>query len=100
MLCVVRLKGVATNFISFHFIAALKKHWGIVEFVAIIPIEHAGTTLSKFLVHLTVAFATVRIIVDQAHAIKSITLAITDYHAKSHDYRMFKTLLDSLLNLA
>jgi hypothetical protein len=38
-------------------IAALKKHWGSVEFIAF-PIGRAGTTLMPTLNHLTVAFST------------------------------------------
>jgi hypothetical protein len=40
------------------FIAALRKYWGRVEFVAF-PIGHAGTTLTRPLDHLTAAFSTV-----------------------------------------
>ncbi len=40
-------------------IAALRKCWGRMEFVAV-PIDHAGTTLTNTLDHLTAAFSTVR----------------------------------------
>ena len=39
-------------------IAALRKYWGRVEFVAF-PIGHVGTTLIRTLDHLTAAFSTV-----------------------------------------
>jgi hypothetical protein len=40
-------------------IAAFRKYWGRVEFVAF-PIGNAGTTLTGTLDHLTAAFSTVR----------------------------------------
>ena len=40
-------------------IAALKRHQGRVEFVAL-PIGHAGTTLTATLTHLTAALSTIR----------------------------------------
>ncbi len=40
-------------------IAALKKHWGTVEFIAL-TIGHASTTLKATLNHLTTAFSTAR----------------------------------------
>ena len=46
-------------------IAALRKHWGRVEFVAV-PIGHAGTTLTTTLDHLTAAFSTVRPSVERS----------------------------------
>jgi hypothetical protein len=40
-------------------VVILIKYWGRVEFVAV-PIGHAGTALTKTLVHLTAALSTVR----------------------------------------
>jgi hypothetical protein len=53
-------------------IAALRKYWGRVEFVAF-PIGHAGTTVTTTLEHLIAAFSTVCTIVEQARAIKGAT---------------------------
>jgi hypothetical protein len=78
-------------------VAALKKRWGRVEFVAI-HIGHASTTLSRTLVHLTAAFSTARPFADQARASTGTTQPTIDSNAKS-DYRMFKSLLDSLTDL-
>ncbi len=39
-------------------IAALRRYWGRVEFIAF-PIGHAGTTLTRNLDHLTASFSTV-----------------------------------------
>ena len=64
-------------------------------FVAI-PIGHAGTTLARTLGHLAAAFSTVRPRTDQAGANKGTTQPITDSNARSHDYRLFNSLLDAL----
>ena len=80
-------------------VAAFKQHWGRVEFVAI-PIGHAGTTLTRTLDHLTAAFSTVRTRVDHTSAIKNTSLPNTDSNAKRHDYRLFKSSLDALTDLA
>ena len=47
--------------------AALKKYWGRVDFVAF-PIDHAGTTLTKTLDHLTAALSTVRPSVESSRS--------------------------------
>ena len=80
-------------------VAAVKQYWGSVKFAAI-PIEHTGTTLTRTLDHLTAAFSTVRLRVDHTSASKDTTKPITDSNAKSHDYRMLKSLLDALTDLA
>ncbi len=46
-------------------IAALRKYWGRVEFIAF-PIDHVGITLTRTLEHLTVAFSTVRSTVERS----------------------------------
>ncbi len=56
--------------------------------------------LSRTHVRLTATFSTVRPVVDRSQASMNITLPITDSKAKRHDYRMLKSLLDSLTNLA
>ena len=68
------------------------------EFVAI-PIGHAGKTLTRTLDHLTAASSTVRPRVDLASANKGISQPITDSDARSHDYRLLKSLLNALIDL-
>jgi hypothetical protein len=80
-------------------VAVLKQYWGRVEFVAI-PIGHADTTLTRTLDHLTAAFSTVRPRMDHTNANTDTPQHVTDSNAKSHDYRMFKLLLDALTDLA
>ena len=65
------------------------------EFIAF-PIGHAGTTLIRTLDHLTAAFSTVRPTVERSRASRGATSPATDHNARSHDYNMFKSLLDSL----
>jgi hypothetical protein len=65
-----------------------------VEFVAS-PIDHAGTTLAATLDHLTVAFSTVRPHAEQARASKGDTDAAIYHNAKTRDFALFKSLLDS-----
>ena len=80
-------------------IAALRKYWGRVEFVAF-PIGHTGTTLTRTLDHLTAAFSTVRPLVERSRASKGASSPATDHNAKAHDFTMFKSLLDSTTDLA
>jgi hypothetical protein len=80
-------------------VVALKQYWGRVEFVAI-PIGHVGTTLTRTLDHLTAAISSVGPRVDHTNAIKGTSHRKMDSNARSHDYRMFKSLLDALTNLA
>ncbi len=72
---------------------------GRVAFIAI-PIGYMSTTLSRTLVHLTTAFSTARPLADQARASTGTPQPTVDSNAMSHDYRMFKSLLDSLIDLA
>ena len=69
------------------------------EFIAF-PIGHAGTTLTMTLDRLIAAFSTVRLTVDISRANKGATSPTTDHNAMTHDYNMFKSLLDSLIDLA
>jgi hypothetical protein len=80
-------------------IAALRKYCGRVEFVSF-PIGHASTTLAKTMDHLTAAFSTVRSSVERPRASKGISSPATDHNAKAHDFTMFKSLLDSITDLA
>jgi hypothetical protein len=70
-----------------------------VELVAF-SIGHAGTTGHKTLDHLTTALFTVRPHVKRARATKGVLDPATDHIAKIHDYYQFKSLLDSLADLA
>ena len=56
--------------------------------------------LTKMLTQLVSAFSTVRHRVKPTRASRGITDPITDHAAKAHDYILFKSLLDSLTNLA
>ncbi len=78
-------------------VTALKKHWGRVEFV-VIPIGYAGTTLTRTLDHLTAAFSMIHTRADQTNANKGTRQPITDSNARSHDYRMFKSLMNELVD--
>ena len=69
------------------------------DFIAF-PIGHAGTTLTKTLDHVTAAFSTVRPNVERTRASRGAASPATDHKARSHDYNMFKKMLDSLTNLA
>jgi hypothetical protein len=80
-------------------VAALKQHWGRAELVAI-PIGHAGTTLARALNHLTAAFSKVRPRMEHTNGNKGISMPIMVSNARSHDYRMLKSLLDALVDLA
>ncbi len=79
--------------------AALRGYWGRVELIAF-PIGHAGTTLTKTLDQLTTAFSTVRPTTVRSSTSKGDTFTATDHNAMIHDYTLFKSLLDSLTDLA
>ena len=64
------------------------------------PIGHAGTTLTKTLDHLTAAFYTARPNVEGTRASKGAASPATDHNAITHEYNLFKSLLDSLTDLA
>jgi hypothetical protein len=70
-----------------------------VEFIAF-RIVHAGTTLTRTLDHLTAAFSNVRPTVERPRASRGASSPATDHNARTHDYSMFKSLLDSLTDLA
>jgi hypothetical protein len=70
-----------------------------VELVAF-PIGQACTTLIATLDHLTATFSTVRHHVEQARASMGIFNPATEYTARINDYNLFKSLLDSLTDLA
>jgi len=69
------------------------------EFIAF-PIDQADTTIIETLDHLTAAFSTVRPTVKRSRASKGATSPATDHNARTHDYIMFKSLLDSRVDLA
>ena len=64
------------------------------------PISHAGLILTKTLDHLTAAFSTVRPTVERLRASMGATNPATDHNARTSDYNLFKSLLDSLTDLA
>ena len=68
---------------------------GRVEFIAF-PISPAGTTLTRTLDHLSAAFSTVRSTAERARANKGATSPATDHNARTHNYTLLKSLLDSL----
>jgi len=80
-------------------IAALISYWRRVESIAF-PIGHASTTLTKTLDHLTATFSTVRSTVERTRASKGASNPATDHNARTHDYSLFKSLLDLLTDLA
>ena len=80
-------------------IAALRKYWGRVEFIAF-PIGHAGTTLTKTLEHLTAAFSTVQPTVERLPASRGAFSPAMDHNARSNDYTLVKSLLTLLTDLA
>ncbi len=91
-------KGFLSSF-SFPLIAALRRYWGRVEFIAF-PVGHAGTTRTRTLDHLTAAFSTVRPTVERSRASRGASNPATDHIVRTHDYSLFKSLLDSLTGLA
>jgi hypothetical protein len=78
---------------------ALRRYSGRVEFIAF-PISHAGTTLTRTLDHLIAAFSTVRPTVGRSRDTKGASSPATDHNVKTHDYSLFKSMLDSLTDLA
>ena len=78
---------------------ALRRYWGRVEFIAF-PIGHAATTLANTLDHLTAAFSTIKPNVERTQATKGAASPATDHNANTHDYNMFKALMDALTDLA
>jgi len=70
-----------------------------VEFVAF-PIGHAGTILTRILDHLTAAFYTVRPSVERSRTSRGISSPATDHNAKTHDFTLFKSPLESITDLA
>ena len=69
------------------------------EFIAF-PIGHAGTTLIKTLDQLTAAFSTVRSTVEISRASRGAASPATDHNVRTHEYNLFKSLMDSLTDLA
>ncbi len=80
-------------------LAALERYWGRVELIAF-PVGHVGTTLTRTLHKLTTAFSTVRPITESSSTSTGDSFPAMDHNAKTHDYTMFKSLLDSLTDLA
>jgi hypothetical protein len=68
------------------------------EFIAF-PIGHSDTTLTKTLKNITAAFSTVRPYVEHARANMGATDPAMDHNAMTHDLTLFKSVLDSLIDL-
>ena len=80
-------------------VAALKRHWGAVEFVCI-PIGHAGTTLLSTINDLSSALARVRPPFTAQRRRQGCKQPDVDTKALKHDKTLVKTLLDALCTLA
>jgi hypothetical protein len=76
-------------------IAALRRYWGRVDFIAF-PIGHADTTITRTLDNLS----TVRPTVERSRASRGASSPATDHNARTHDYSLFKSMIDSLTYLA
>ena len=63
------------------------------------PIGHAGTTLTETLDLPNAIYFTVRPCVERTRANRGAASPATDDNARTHDYNMFKSLLDSLTDL-
>jgi hypothetical protein len=55
--------------------------------------------LKKILNHLTAAFSVVRPPVKQARASKGVIDPVTDLNAMIHDYNLFQSMMNSLMDL-
>ena len=95
--CVEKLEEKTSKYAPL--LEALRRYWGRVEFIAF-PIGHAGTTLTRTLHQLTTAFSTVRPITGSSSTSRGDSFPAMDHNAKTHDYTLFKSLLDSLTDLA
>jgi hypothetical protein len=95
--CVEKLEEKSSKYAPL--LAALRRYWGRVEFIAF-PIGHAGTTLTRTLHELTTSFSSVRPITGRPSTSAGVTSLAMDHNAKAHDYTLFKSLLDSLTDLA
>jgi ribonuclease HI len=95
--CVEKLEEKTSKYAPL--LAALRTYWGRVELIAF-PIGHAGTTLTRTLEQLTTAFSAVRPYTGRPSTSSSSTLLAMDHNAKAHDYTLFKSLLDSITDLA
>jgi hypothetical protein len=80
-------------------IADLRRYWGRVDFI-VVSIDHAGTTLTRTLDHLTAAFSIVRPTVERSRANRGAPSPATDHNAMIHDYSLFKSMFASLTDLA
>ena len=69
------------------------------EFIAF-PIGHAGTTHTRTLEHLTAVFSTVRPTVERSRDSRGASSPVTDHNARTHNYSLFKSLMDSLTEMA
>ena len=79
-------------------IASFKRYCGRVKFVAI-PIADAGPRLQRTVELLTTALSALRLLVEQTRDRKGITDPAIDSNARSHDHRLFNSLLASLTEI-
>ena len=63
-------------------------------------VGHAGTTLIRTMDQLISAFSSVRPITEISSTSRGDAIPATDHNARTHDYAIFKSLLDSLTDLA
>jgi hypothetical protein len=95
--CIEKLEEKTSKYVPL--LAALRRYWGRVELIAF-PVGHAGTTLTMTLDQLTTAFSTVRPIPERSSTSRGDSFPTTDHNARTHDSALFKSLLDSLRDLA
>jgi hypothetical protein len=80
-------------------VTALNAVWGKVEFV-VIPIGHAGTTLTTTQRHLAQALSATRPEIERSRAKRKVHSPETDSAARIHDSFLFKTMMQALTKLA
>jgi hypothetical protein len=95
--CVEKLEEKTSKYAPL--LEALIRYRGRVEFIAI-PVGHAGTTLNRTLHQLTTAISTVRPITGSSSTSRGDSFPAVDHNAKTHDYTLFKSMMDSLTDLA
>ena len=95
--CVEKLEEKTSKYAPL--LAALGRYWGRVELIAF-PVGHTGTTLTRTLDQLPTAFSTVRPITERSSTFRGDSFPATNHNARTHDYALFKSLLDLLTDLA
>jgi hypothetical protein len=80
-------------------ITALKNVWGKVEFVAV-PFGHAGITLTETPRCLAQALSATRSEIERTRARREVRDPNIDSAARTHDFSLFKALMQALTKLA